>query len=99
MNDVINLDWLRMFSHRELQTLISGAEHEIDVEDLMQNTKYGNGYTPEHPTVLMFWDVVRKMTESQKRCLLKFVTSCSRPPLLGFKVRDIFELSYFYTQS
>ena len=29
LEDVIGLDWLRMFSHRELQTLISGAEHDI----------------------------------------------------------------------
>ena len=28
------------------------------------------------------------MTEEQKRKLLKFVTSCSRPPLLGFKELD-----------
>merc|ERR1711892_1168866 len=28
------------------------------------------------------------MDEEQKRSLLKFVTSCSRPPLLGFKDLD-----------
>ena len=33
----------------------------------------------------MFWDVVGQFTEDQKKQLLKFVTSCSRPPLLGFK--------------
>ena len=30
--------------------------------------------------------VVTGLGEDQKRALLKFVTSCSRPPLLGFKV-------------
>lgn len=29
--------------------------------------------------------VVGSFTEEQKRALLRFVTSCSRPPLLGFK--------------
>ena len=38
--DVINLEWLRMFDHRELQTLISGAEVEIDLDDLKQHTNY-----------------------------------------------------------
>ena len=88
LSDVINLDWLRMFSHKELQVLISGADHEIDVQELRQFTKYGNGYDEEHPTIATFWDVVTEMTEDQKRMLLKFVTSCSRPPLLGFKELD-----------
>ena len=86
LSDVINLDWLRMFSYREIQTLVSGAEHEIDVDDLERCTVYGNGFLPDHPTVKTFWKVVRGFTEEQKRSLLKFVTSCSRPPLLGFKV-------------
>ena len=33
----------------------------------------------------MFWEVISSFTEKQKQQLLKFVTSCSRPPLLGFK--------------
>ena len=35
-----------------------------------------------------FWTVVSTLSEEQKRKLLKFVTSCSRPPLLGFKDLD-----------
>ncbi len=93
MSDVINLDWLRMFSHRELQTLISGADHEIDIDDLQKNTRYGNGFDEEHDTIATFWSVVRNFTEDQKRQLLKFVTSCSRPPLLGFKVSSLKKLN------
>lgn len=88
LSDVIELDWLRMFSYRELQTLISGADHEINIDDLQQNTKYGNGFTETHETITTFWTVVKAFSEEQKRKLLKFVTSCSRPPLLGFKVRS-----------
>ena len=36
----------------------------------------------------MFWKVVENFSELEKQQLLKFVTSCSRPPLLGFK--DLF---------
>ena len=86
LSDVIGLDWLRMFSSRELSTLISGAEHEISVTDLQQHTNYSGGYDINHPTITAFWQVVTGMEEDQKRSLLKFVTSCSRPPLLGFKV-------------
>ena len=36
--------------------------------------------------MVAFWKVFTEMKEKDKRSLLKFVTSCSRPPLLGFKV-------------
>nr|XP_053635145.1 ubiquitin-protein ligase E3C-like [Cherax quadricarinatus] len=42
-------------------------------------------YNAEHPTIQAFWQVLRGFDETQKRQLLKFVTSCSHPPLLGFK--------------
>ena len=42
-------------------------------------------YNGEHKCIEMFWDIVSEFSELQKRQLLKFVTSCSRPPLLGFK--------------
>ena len=92
LSDVIDLDWSRMFSYRELQTLISGADHEINVDDLQVHTKYGNGFSETHETIVNFWQVVRGFTEEQKRKLLKFVTSCSRPPLLGFKVGFICDI-------
>ena len=31
---MIGLDWLRMFSSKELSTLVAGAEHDINVSDL-----------------------------------------------------------------
>ncbi|XP_054161532.1 ubiquitin-protein ligase E3C-like [Oppia nitens] len=86
--DVLDLDWLRMFDGRELQILISGAPTPVDVDDLKNHTNYGGGYHKDHVVVITFWNVVEQFDESQKRKLLKFVTSCSRPPLLGFK--DLF---------
>jgi len=86
--DVIGLDWLRMFSSRELSTLISGSEQDIGIEDLMAHTNYSGGYQATHPTIAAFWAVVSGLEESQRRKLLRFVTSCSRPPLLGFKDLD-----------
>ena len=66
--------------------LISGADVAIDVNDLRAHTQYAGGYGDEHECIELFWKVVGTMTDEQKRLLLKFVTSCSRPPLLGFKV-------------
>ena len=86
LTNVIPLEWIQMFNNKELQVLISGAEIPVDVKDLREHTKYAGGYTEEHATIKLFWKVVDNFTDAQKKQLLKFVTSCSRPPLLGFKV-------------
>ncbi|XP_056607339.1 ubiquitin-protein ligase E3C [Triplophysa dalaica] len=83
--NVVNLEWLRMFDQQEFQVLISGALVPISLEDLKSFTNYSGGYTANHPVIQIFWDVVDSFSDEEKRQLLKFVTSCSRPPLLGFK--------------
>ncbi|XP_053569799.1 ubiquitin-protein ligase E3C [Bombina bombina] len=83
--NVVNLEWLRMFDQQEIQVLISGAQIPICLEDLKAFTNYSGGYSADHPVIKIFWRVVENFTEEGKRKLLKFVTSCSRPPLLGFK--------------
>lgn len=88
LTNVLPISWLYMFNTKELQVLISGAEIPVDVDDLMKHTRYGGDYTPENKTVKMFWKVVSTFDDDQRRQLLRFVTSCSRPPLLGFKDLD-----------
>lgn len=83
--NVVNLEWLRMFDQQEIQVSISGAQVPISLEDLKAFTNYSGGYAPDHPVIKIFWRVVEGFTDEEKRQLLKFVTSCSRPPLLGFK--------------
>lgn len=86
ISNVVSLDWLQMFNNKELQVLISGAQIPVDVRDLKLHTNYTGGYTPDHPTIVSFWKIVDEFSDQQRSQLLKFVTSCSRPPLLGFKV-------------
>jgi len=83
--DVINKDWLRMFSSSELQLLVSGTEEVLDIDDFKSHTSYSGEYNLQHATIQNFWTVVGEMTNDQRSQLLRFVTSCSRPPLLGFK--------------
>ncbi|XP_030405964.1 ubiquitin-protein ligase E3C [Gopherus evgoodei] len=83
--NVVNLECLRMFDQQEIQVLISGAQVPISLDDLKSFTNYSGGYTADHPVIKIFWRVVESFTDEEKRKLLKFVTSCSRPPLLGFK--------------
>ncbi|XP_067628842.1 ubiquitin-protein ligase E3C [Eurosta solidaginis] len=88
LSNVLPVEWLYMFSNKELQILISGAEIPIDLEDLKKHCKYGGEYSNEHPSIIVFWSVLESFNDLQRRQLLKFVTSCSRPPLLGFKDLD-----------
>jgi ubiquitin-protein ligase E3 C len=83
--DLIPVGWIRMFSARELQLLIGGDLRPIDVENMRRNTRYGGGYHDSQPYIQHFWDIVASMTPQQQANLLKFVTSCSRQPLLGFE--------------
>ncbi|CAG8807200.1 5036_t:CDS:1, partial [Gigaspora rosea] len=69
---------------QELQILVGGAYIPINIADLQQNTVYSD-YKDDDPVIINFWKVVSEFSEEQKQKLIKFVTSCSRPPLLGFK--------------
>ncbi|KAH8057145.1 ubiquitin-protein transferase [Aureococcus anophagefferens] len=76
--------WLKMFDAEELQTLVSGDDRPLDVEDWRAHAHYGGGYHPSQPIIAWFWEVVAEFS-AEDRGLLRFITSCSRPPLLGFK--------------
>lgn len=83
--EVIDKSWLRIFNEPELQVLISGAtDGKIDVDDLRAHTRYAGGFTGIDRTVHRFWSVLSSMTSKQQADLLRFVTSCERPPPLGF---------------
>jgi ubiquitin-protein ligase E3 C len=83
--DVIDRQWLRIFNEPELQIVISGAtDGTVDVEDMKANTKYAGGYTMFDRNIHQFWKVVSSFNKKQRGDLLRFVTSCERPPPLGF---------------
>ena len=71
-----------MFNQQELQILIGGVNAPVDLEDLRRNTNYGGLYSDENPVIGAFWRVVGGFGQEQRRALLRFATSCSRPPLL-----------------
>jgi ubiquitin-protein ligase E3 C len=83
--EVIDRSWLRLFNEPELQVLISGAsDGKLDVEDMKAHCHYAGGYSSLDGTVCKFWRVVVSLDEKQQGALLRFVTSCERPPPLGF---------------
>lgn len=82
---IINPEWLHMFSTPEVQRLISGDNAEIDLDDLKKHTVYYGGFHSSHRVIIWLWDILSSDFNADERAMfLKFVTSCSRPPLLGF---------------
>ncbi|KAL6114241.1 ubiquitin-protein ligase E3B [Pungitius pungitius] len=82
---IINSEWLHMFSTPEVQRLISGDNAEIDLDDLKKHTVYYGGFHSSHRVIIWLWDILSSdFTSDERAMFLKFVTSCSRPPLLGF---------------
>jgi ubiquitin-protein ligase E3 C len=73
---------IRMFNQQELQILLGGVNSPIDLIDLRQHTSYGGLYDDQEDTIQTFWKVVDTFDQDQRRALLRFATSCSRPPLL-----------------
>ncbi|XP_014671275.1 PREDICTED: ubiquitin-protein ligase E3B-like isoform X2 [Priapulus caudatus] len=83
---IINPDWLALFSRApELQCLISGDTMAIDLHDLRAHTQYYGGFHNNHRVIVWLWDVLdHDFTAEERGQFLKFVTSCSKAPLLGF---------------
>jgi ubiquitin-protein ligase E3 C len=89
LGSIIQPSWLNMFNQSELQTLVAGAQAEINIQDLRRHTLYGGTYVigddgQEHPSVQLFWKVMQNLPDADRRAVLKFVTSTPRGPLLGF---------------
>ncbi|XVE76066.1 hypothetical protein DITRI_Ditri12bG0142900 [Diplodiscus trichospermus] len=85
LTDLISPSWLKLFNASEFNQLLSGGDHDIDVDDLRNNTRYTGGYSEGSRTIKLFWEVMKDFEPKERCMLLKFVTSCSRAPLLGFK--------------
>lgn len=82
---VVEPQWLQIFSVKELTQLLSGGQFEVDLEDLRRHTRYSGGYEDGSRTIRMFWKVISTLSSDELQRFLRFVTSCPRPPLLGFK--------------
>lgn len=85
-SQIIPPHWLRMFSAGEINQLLGGGKGgDWDVDDLARHTHFSGGYDASSRTCKHFFAVVRGMDASDRSLLLRFVTSCPRPPLGGFR--------------
>ncbi|KAI5476557.1 ubiquitin-protein ligase E3 C [Pseudohyphozyma bogoriensis] len=86
LSEIIPERFLRLFNQAELKILVGGVDQPISIADLKRHTVYGGFPNDEaNPTILDFWDIVEGFDKEERGLLVKFVTSCARPPLLGFE--------------
>jgi len=85
LNKCIPVGWIRMFNSKELQLIIGGSSSKFDINDMKRHSNCSNGYHPDQPYIQSFWKILSEFSIEQQAKFMKFVTSCSRPPLLGFK--------------
>ncbi|OMJ23188.1 Ubiquitin-protein ligase E3A [Smittium culicis] len=68
-----------------LYEMIFADNKELDAEEWRRVSRYENGFSDDHETVINFWEIVKGFTKTQKENLLKFATGSSFLPLGGFK--------------
>ncbi|KAJ1444023.1 hypothetical protein B484DRAFT_389131, partial [Ochromonadaceae sp. CCMP2298] len=83
LHQAVHPEWLCLFCAPELQILLSGSQLGLSLEDLKTHTRY-SGYLPLDPQISRFWSVLASLEAADQALLLRFVTSCERPPSLGF---------------
>lgn len=71
---------LNMVSYQELEEWIYGKK-TVDVELLRRHTAYSKGYSEsETNEIKWFWDILREMTQEERRKLIRFCFAQSTIP-------------------
>ncbi|CEM37763.1 unnamed protein product [Vitrella brassicaformis CCMP3155] len=68
----------------ELQLLMCGTP-QLDFEELRKGARYDGGYTPDHPYINTFWQILMSFDQEHKRKFLIFCTGSDRAPLGGLE--------------
>ena len=80
----LNMDSLRLFDAQGFKHLVEGTQ-TISISLLKPATRYEEGYSQTHPTIIDFWSIVENYSQSERRKLLEFVTASERVPVTGFQ--------------
>ncbi|KAG2463985.1 probable E3 ubiquitin-protein ligase HERC6 [Polypterus senegalus] len=82
--EVCDPDVIEIFEPKELMEFMAGnAAYEWD--KLKKNAVYKGVYREKHKVIVMFWNLFDKMSSSQRKRLLLFVTGSERVPSLGME--------------
>ncbi|XP_024591916.1 E3 ISG15--protein ligase HERC5 isoform X2 [Neophocaena asiaeorientalis asiaeorientalis] len=85
---VCNKEIIKFFHPEELKDVIIGNT-DYDWETFEKNARYEQGYDSSHPTIVMFWKALHKLTSEEKKKFLAFLTGTDRIQLIGLKTMKI----------
>jgi len=80
MAAVIPVQILSLFTWQELELNVCGTR-DINVDLLMENTKYQSGITDKDTVVIWMWKMLRSFSPKQREMFLRFVWGRSRLPI------------------
>ncbi|XP_022438017.1 E3 ISG15--protein ligase HERC5 isoform X3 [Delphinapterus leucas] len=81
---VCDKEIIEFFHPEELKDVIIGNT-DYDWETFEKNARYEQGYDSSHPTIVMFWKALHKLTSEEKKKFLAFLTGTDRIQLIGLK--------------
>uniref|UniRef100_A0A673UWZ9 HECT and RLD domain containing E3 ubiquitin protein ligase 5 n=2 Tax=Suricata suricatta TaxID=37032 RepID=A0A673UWZ9_SURSU len=81
---VCEKDIIEFFHPEELKDVIIGNT-DYDWETFEKNARYEEGYDSSHPTIVMFWKALHKLTSEEKEKFLVFLTGTDRIHVKGLK--------------
>lgn len=81
---VCEKDIIEFFHPEELKDVIVGNT-DYDWETFEKNAHYEEGYDNSHPTIVMFWKALHKLTLEEKKKFLVFLTGTDRIQVKGLK--------------
>ncbi|XP_029091300.1 E3 ISG15--protein ligase HERC5 isoform X2 [Monodon monoceros] len=81
---VCDKEIIEFFHPEELKDAIIGNT-DYDWETFEKNARYEQGYDSSHPTIVMFWKALHKLTSEEKKKFLAFLTGTDRIQLIGLK--------------
>ncbi|CAK6432981.1 unnamed protein product [Pipistrellus nathusii] len=79
---------IEFFHPEELKDMIIGNT-DYDWETFEKNARYEQGYDDSHPTIVMFWKALHKLTLEEKKKFLVFLTGTDRMQVKGLKSMKI----------
>ncbi|OHT05593.1 hypothetical protein TRFO_26595 [Tritrichomonas foetus] len=82
-NDILDCKHIRIFSPSELDKIICG-EPIVNIDDWQNNCEFSGEYNKDHPTILMFFNLLRKWDKQDLSKLIMFITGSPQVPLGGF---------------
>ncbi|XP_070470422.1 E3 ISG15--protein ligase HERC5 [Equus przewalskii] len=81
---VCDKEIIGFFHPAELKDVIIGNT-DYDWETFEKNARYAGGYDSSHPTIVMFWEALHKLTLEEKKKFLVFLTGTDRLQVKGVK--------------